>query len=96
MRVRIRVRVGRRFSRSLARNREIASIAAALLTPAALMALVLGVWRLGSDLKWTGEFAISRGLFSHWQVWIAMAGVLQTVAAILNRYGRGGGGEAMP
>ncbi|MGA2326475.1 MAG: hypothetical protein ABSH05_09325 [Bryobacteraceae bacterium] len=91
MRVRIRLRVGPRFGRSLARNREFASVAAALLTPAAVMALALGVWRLSSDLNWTGEFAISRGLFSHWQVWIAVAGLLQTCASILNRYGRGGG-----
>ena len=65
------------------------------LTPLALMALALGVWRLGSDLKWTGEFAISSGIFSHWQVWLAMAGLIGTCAAILNRYGRGGG-EATP
>ena len=95
MKVRIHLRLGPAFGRSLARNRELASVAAALLTPAAVMALVLGVWRLSSDLNWTGEFAISRGLFSHWQVWIAMAGLLQTCASILNRYGRGGG-EAMP
>lgn len=96
MKVRISLRVSPSFARRLARNRELASVAAALLTPAAAMALVLGVWRLGADLKWTGEFAISRGIFSHWQVWIAMAGLLQTCASILNRYGRGGGGEAMP
>jgi len=78
----------------MARNRELASVAAALLTPAAAMALVLGVWRLGSDLKWTGEFAIRRGIFSHWQVWIGMAGLLQACASILNRYARGGRGEA--
>jgi hypothetical protein len=96
MKVKIRLRVGPRFRRNLARNREFASIAAALLTPAAVMALALGVWRLGADLNWAGEFAISRGLFSHWQVWIAVAGLLQTCASILNRYGRGGGGEAMP
>lgn len=59
------------------------------------MALVLGVWRLCSDLNLTREFAISRGLFSHWQVWMVMAGLLQTCASVLNRYGRGGG-EAMP
>jgi hypothetical protein len=96
MTVRIRLRVSPAFERRLARNRELASMAAALLTPAAAMALVLGVWRLGADLKWTGEFAITRGIFSHWQVWIAMAGLLQTCASILNRYGRGGRDEAMP
>jgi Zn-dependent protease len=96
MKVRIRFRRGVAVERHIARNRKLASVAAALLTPAAAMALVLGVWRLGSDLQWTGEFAISRGLFSHWQVWIAMAGVLQTCAVILNRFGSGGGDEAMP
>ena len=94
MTVRIRLAVSPAFERRLTKNRELASVAAALLTPAAAMALILGVWRLGSDLKWTGEFAITRGLFSHWQVWIAMAGVLQTCASILNRYGRGGSDEA--
>jgi hypothetical protein len=96
MRVRIHVRVGPAFSRGLSRNREVASVTAALLTPGAVMALVLGMWRLGADLKWTGEFAISRGLFSHWQVWIALAGLLQTAASILNRYSRGPRREAMP
>lgn len=96
MKVRIRLRRDAVMERRIARSRELASVAAAFLTPAAAMALVLGVWRLGYDLKWTGEFAISRGVFSHWQVWIALAGVLQTCAAILNRYGRGGGREAVP
>ncbi len=95
MKLRIRLRVGPAFESRLARNRQLASVLAMFLSPAALMALVLGVWRLGSDLQWTGEFAISRGIFSHWQVWIAMAGLLETCAAILNRYGRGGG-EATP
>lgn len=96
MRVRIHLRFSPGIERQVARNRELASITAALLTPAAAMSFVLGVWRLGSDLNWTGQFAISRGLFSHWQVWIAMAGLLQTCASLLNRYGRGGGDEAMP
>lgn len=95
MKVTIRLRLGPTFGRSLARNRQLACVVASLLTPAALMALALGIWRLGSDLSLTGEFAISRGLFSHWQVWIAMAGLLQTCASVLNRYGRGGG-EAVP
>ena len=64
---------------------------AALLTPGALMATALALWRLGADLKWTGEFAIPDGLFSHWQVWFAMAVVLQLAAILLNRYGRGDG-----
>jgi hypothetical protein len=92
--VRIRLRVGPAFACHPKRNRELASFVAALLTPAAVMAFVLGVWRLASDLEWAGEFVISHGLFSHWQVWIAMAGLLQTCASVLNRFGRGGSGEA--
>jgi hypothetical protein len=69
-------------------NRELASVSAALLTPIAAMALVLGCWRIGADLKWTGEFAISAGLFSHWQVWIVAACLLQISASFLNRLAR--------
>ncbi len=66
-----------------------ASAIGTLLIPVALMAYVLGAWRLASDLGMAGEFAIS-GLFSHWQVWIALAAGLTLVSASLNRYGRGG------
>jgi hypothetical protein len=69
-------------------------MAAALLTPAAVLSFALGLWRLGCDLNWTGRFAISEGVFSHWQVWFAIAAVLQACASILDRYGRGG--EATP
>jgi hypothetical protein len=57
--------------------------------PAVLMAYVLGIWRLASDLGMAGEFTIT-GLFSHWQVWIAVAALLHIGSASLNRYGRGG------
>jgi len=93
--VRVHLRLGEAVSRRLARLRELALATGALLTPAALMALVLGCWRLASDLNLTGEFVIARGLFSHWQVWMVLAGILQTCASVLNRYGRGGR-EAMP
>ncbi len=93
--VRVHLRLGEAVSRRLARLRELALATGALLTPAALMALVLGCWRLASDLNLTGEFVISGGLFSHWQVWMVLAGILQTCASVLNRYGRGGR-EAMP
>ena len=44
-----------------------------LLTPAAMLALVFALWRIGADLGWTGTFVISDGFFSHWQVWLALA-----------------------
>jgi len=61
---------------------------AALLTPAAVMMLVLAFWRLASDLNAASQFPISNGLFSHWQFWMALAGSLQFCAILLNRYGK--------
>jgi hypothetical protein len=55
----------------------------ALLSPAAVVALVLGLWRVSADLGWTEEFLISNGFFSHWQVWIGLAIGLQAIATSL-------------
>lgn len=41
-------------------------------------------------MHWTGEFFISRGPFSHWQVWLVTAAVLVLCASALNRWGQGG------
>jgi hypothetical protein len=54
-----------------------------LLKPVALLAYVLAGWRLGADMNWTGEFFISKGLLSHWQVWLALAIGTQITAAHL-------------
>lgn len=88
--VRIRLGVGPQIQNKRGKNRPLALAVAALLMPAALVAYVLGLWRLGSDLKITGAFAISTGFFSHWQVWLPLAVVLQLSAVALNRYGRSG------
>ena len=45
---------------------------AALMIPASVAAYALGFWRVASDLNLTGEFPISKGLFSHWQFWVAL------------------------
>jgi hypothetical protein len=89
MMVRIKLQQGRPIQRKAGKNRQVASAIGALLMPVALMAYVLGIWRLASDLGMAGEFAIM-GLFSHWQVWVAVAAAVHIVSASLNRYGRGG------
>jgi hypothetical protein len=69
------------------------------MTPLALMAWALAGWRLAADLKWTGDFAISSGVFSHWQVWVALGIVVQFAAFLLHRLARGdedGDGAATP
>ena len=88
MLLRIRFGRGRQIQRTKGKNRRLALAFGALLTPAAVMASVLGLWRLAADMKWTGEFGIGSGLFSHWQVWMASAALLQSIAWALNRYGR--------
>jgi len=87
--VRIRLGRGPKVERKRGKNRRVALALAALLTPAAVMAAALGVWRLAADLQWASNFAITDGLFSHWQVWLVSSGALQSGSHYLNRYGRG-------
>jgi hypothetical protein len=86
--VRIRFGIGPKVERGGRKNRRVALAFASLLTPGSVMAAVLGVWRLAEDPHWASDFAIRQGLFSHWQVWFAFAGLLQTGSYLLNRYGR--------
>jgi hypothetical protein len=85
--IRIRLSDGPRVRRNQRKNQHLALGLAALLTPVAVMAIVLALWRISADLRATGEFPISVGLFSHWQVWITGAAILESLAIILNRYG---------
>ncbi|HXU19662.1 MAG TPA: hypothetical protein VN788_03655 [Verrucomicrobiae bacterium] len=63
----------------------VASLVAYLLRPLALAAAALGVWRLSADLGWTDAFFITHGLFSHFQVWFALAIGLHFVTVALDR-----------
>lgn len=87
----MRVRIRRKPRRSdSTRYNTLALACAALLMPAALLAFTLAFWGVAADLHWTGEFFISRGLFSHWQVWLFTSAVLVLGASVLNRWGDGG------
>jgi hypothetical protein len=92
--VRIRFGRGSKIVKKPRSRRRAALGLAGLLTPAAVLATVLGLWRIASDLNWTGSFAISEGFFSHWQVWLGVAIVLQLCAYLLNRYARTAEGAA--
>ena len=87
----VRIRFGKRHKlvRKRGGNRKFALAAAALLTPAAVMAAVLAMWRIAADMNWASRFAISTGFFSHWQVWLAAAVLLQLCSRVLNHYGKG-------
>src|SRR5580704_12376817 len=85
--VRIRFSNGSKVRRNHRKNQHLALGLAALLTPVAVMAIVLALWRLSADLRATAQFPISVGIFSHWQVWLTGAAILEFVAIALNRYG---------
>jgi hypothetical protein len=67
-------------------SHEVLQMVAAFLTPLALTQGVLAFWRLGADLDFLGDFFISSGVFSHWQVWLALAIGTQAASVSLNRW----------
>ena len=87
--VRIRFNKGAHIHKKRGKNRHLALAASALLIPCSLMAAVLGVWRVTTDLGWTSGFAFSSGPLAHWVMWILAAALLFAVALRLNRYGQG-------
>ena len=87
MRVRLFLGRGSQIRKARGKNKKLALIAAAFLTPAALLAFVLACWCLAADLSIAQGFAIASGIFSHWQVWLFMAIAIEAVAFALNRYG---------
>ena len=88
MLVRIRLGTGPNVRQKHRKNQHLALALAGLATPAGIMALVLAFWRLAADLKVAGQFPITDGLFSHWQMWLAAGAVIELGAIILNRYGK--------
>ena len=66
---------------------QLANILVALLTPAAMVAFVMGIWRVCADLGWAGAFLINSGFFSHWQVWIALSIGLKMLSSMLIAWG---------
>ena len=68
---------------------EMAGGLASLLSPAAALCFALAVWRMGQDLGYARSFFITEGTLSHWQVWLAAAGVVRAAGQWLNRRARG-------
>jgi hypothetical protein len=88
MMVKIRFGRGAVVSRRSGKNSRIARLAASLLTLVSISCASLGMWRVGKDLGWTGDFVFADGLLSHWQVWIGTAVAVQYLAWRLTRYSR--------
>lgn len=87
--VRIRFQRGPRVERRTGKNSRLAWVSAGFLTLGSVSCLTLGVWRLGVDFGWAGQFVFDDGSFlSHWQIWLLAAFIIQFAAWKLNRYGQ--------
>ena len=86
--VRIRLGRGRTMEHRDRTSSRAARLAASLFTLIAICLASFGAWRVAEDLGWAGDFIIAEGLFSHWQVWIGGAILLQWAALRLLSYAR--------
>jgi hypothetical protein len=68
------------------RTGRIAVLGASLLTLVAFSCASLGLWRVGTDLDWAGDFVVHDGFLSHWQVWIGFAAGMQCTSWWLARH----------
>jgi hypothetical protein len=66
---------------------ELRRLFATLLTPVSMTGFVFAAWRLGADLRWTGDFIIADGPLSNWMVWVAIGAAVQACANSLKRIG---------
>ena len=64
---------------------EVGKMIPMLLSPVALIAAVMALWRFGADAGWTDSFVVSNGFMSHWQVWLAIAIGIQWISGRLDR-----------
>ena len=92
----VRIRVGPPPVSYAPNAPEVALAFASLLVPSALLAFTLALWNIAADLKWTGRFPVSNGVWSHWQVWFCMAALLLAFARLLDRYGASERSDAVP
>src|ERR1019366_147652 len=75
--VKIRFGLGPVVTRRKGKNGRLATLGASLLTMVSISCASLGVWRLGADLGWTGDFVVESGLLSHWLGWLGLAALSQ-------------------
>ena len=86
--VKIRFDRGPVVSRRQGKNSRIAKLAASFLTLVSISCASLGMWRVGMDVGWAGDFVFPDGFLSHWQVWVGDAFAVQYVSWRLSRYAK--------
>ncbi len=76
------------FAAREGKNGKAALLLASLLSLVSISFAVLGLWRIGEDLGFAGDFVFPTGLLSHWQVWVAAAASTQYGCWRLTRYSK--------
>jgi hypothetical protein len=66
---------------------QVALALAALFAPCALLAFTICFWSFAAELGLVGEFYVTTGIFSHWQIWFFTAVVFLAGARLLSSYG---------
>ncbi|MFL6451457.1 MAG: hypothetical protein ACJ746_27835 [Bryobacteraceae bacterium] len=66
---------------------QVALAFAALFAPCALLAFTICIWSFAAELGLVGQFYVTAGIFSHWQVWLCLAAILLLGARLLGNYG---------
>jgi hypothetical protein len=64
---------------------QFAMLVAVLMGPAVFSAYAFAVWALAGDLGWTDSFVFPAGALSNWIIWLGVAVLVNTAAAILKK-----------
>ncbi len=67
---------------------QFAMLVAVLMGPAVLSAYAFAAWSLAGDLGWTNSFIFTSGALSNWIIWLGVAVLVNTAAAILKKHTR--------
>jgi hypothetical protein len=67
---------------------QFAMLVAVLMGPAVFSAYAFAAWALAANLGFTDSFIFSTGALSNWIIWLGIAVLVNTAAAILKRHTR--------
>jgi hypothetical protein len=64
---------------------QFGTLVAILMGPAVFSAYAFAIWALAGNLGWTESFIFTSGALSNWIVWLSVAVLVNTAAAILRK-----------
>ena len=67
---------------------QFAMLVAVLMGPAVFSAYAFAAWALAGNLGWTDSFLFTSGALSNWIIWLGIAVLVNTAAAVLKKHTR--------